>query len=148
MFGLQLISNHQYGFRSNHSTLDLLTATTQRWEDSLDKGQEVKVVALDISRAFDSVWHKGLLSKLMSFGIGGHFYWWMCDFLLNRSIKVIVNGCESTMGRINAGVPQGSILDPTLFLVFINDLSTAVSSQINMFADDTTTSEAVPNLTS
>ena len=144
LFGLRLISNHQYGFHPNHSTLDLLSSTTQKWTDALDKGQEVKVVALDISRAFDSVWHNGLLTKLMSFGIGGCLYRWLRDFLHARSLKVIINGQESTVGYFNAGVPQGSILGPTLFLVFINDLANAVTSQVNMFADDTTISAIVP----
>jgi len=80
LFGLNLISNHQYGFRPKHSTFDMLTYSTQNWENALDKGQEVKVVALDISRAFDSVWHNGLLSKLMSVGVGGYLYRWIRDF--------------------------------------------------------------------
>ena len=77
LFSLNLISKHQYGFCPNHSTFNLLTYSIQNWENALDKGQEVKVVALDISRAFDSVWHNGLLTKLMSVGIGGHLYRWI-----------------------------------------------------------------------
>jgi hypothetical protein len=95
---------------------------------------------LDISRAFDRVWHKGLLTKLMSLGIGGQLYRWLRDFLSGRSIRVVLNGQVSSTAKINAGVPQGSILGPTLFLVFINDLSNVVQSQIDMFADDTTLS--------
>ena len=136
LFGLSLITSNQYGFRPGHSTLDLLTSTTQIWANALDKGQEPKVVALDISRAFDSVWHNGLLSKLMSCGIGGRLYRWLRSFLQNRSIKVVVNGSVSSAGCINAGVPQGSILGPTLFLVFINDLSENITSDVDMFADD------------
>ncbi|HYT44133.1 MAG TPA: reverse transcriptase family protein [Methylomirabilota bacterium] len=145
LFGLKLISNHQYGFRPKHSTLDLLTCATQNWERALDKGQEIKVVALDISRAFDSVWHNGLLSKLMSAGVGSHVYRWICDFLNDHSIRVTVNGRESSAASINAGVPQGSILGPTLFLIFINDLSQVISSSVSMFADDTTISAIVSN---
>ena len=124
----------------------MLTHSTQTWENALDCGHEVKVVALDISRAFDSVWHNGLLSKLMSVGVGGYLYRWIRDFLNNRFIKVVVNGRESSTAAINAGVPQGSILGPTLFLVFINDLSHIVSSQISMFADDTTISAIIPSV--
>lgn len=148
LFSLNLISDHQYGFRPKHSTFDMLTRSTQIWENALDLGQEVKVVALDISRAFDSVWHNGLLSKLMAMGIGGRIYRWIRDFLKDRSIKVVVNGRESSAASINAGVPQGSILGPTLFLVFINDLTHVVSSDIGMFADDTTLSAVVPNIKS
>src|SRR6266853_4044034 len=148
LFGLNLISNHQYGFHPKHSTLDLLTYATQNWERALDKGQETKVVALDISRAFDSVWHNGLLSKLMSAGVGGYVYRWIRDFLNDRFIRVVVNGRESSAASINASVPQGSILGPTLFLIFINDLSHMISSQVCMFADDTTISAVVPDLKS
>ena len=103
----------------------------------------MKVVALDISRAFDSVWHKGLLSKLMSFGVGGCLYRWICDFLHDRFIKVTLNACEFAFGYINAGIPQGSILGPGLFLIYINDFAKTVSNDINMFADDTTLSAVV-----
>jgi hypothetical protein len=143
LFDQNLISKHQFGFRPNHSTLDLLTCTTQKWEEKLAKGKEIKVIALDISRAFDTVWHNGLLSKLMCLGVGGGLYRWIRAFLRDRSIKVVVNGSESSAANINAGVPQGSILGPTLFLVFINDLSHAVSSDIAMFADDTTLSATI-----
>src|SRR5277367_257819 len=148
LFGLKLISNHQFGFRPKHSTMDLLTYTTQNWERALDKGQEIKVVALDISRAFDSVWHSGLLSKLMSAGIGGYVYRWIRDFLNDRYIRVVINGRESSAASINAGVPQGSILGPTLFLIFINDITQVLSSTVCMFADDTTISALVPNIKS
>ena len=148
LFGLNLISNNQFGFRPKHSTLDLLMSTSQKWSDALENGQEVKVVALDICRVFDSVWHKGLLSKLMSFGVGGCLCRWIRDFLHDRFIKVVLNGCESTAGHINAGVPQGSILGPSLFLIYINDLAKVVSNDINMFADDTTLSAVVPNVKS
>ena len=82
----------------------------------------------------------------MSFGVGGCLYRWIRDFLFQRSIKVVINGCESSSGLLNAGVPQGSILGPTLFLIFINDLSEVVSSQVHMFADDTTISAVVPTI--
>ena len=145
MFGLKLITEHQYGFRPKHSTLDLLTSTTQRWTNALDKGSEVKVVALDISRAFDSVWHSGLLSKLMAFGVGGCLYRWIRSFLTGRYIRVVVNGQESGIAAINAGVPQGSILGPTLFLAFINDLAESMENNIDLFADDTTLSAVIRN---
>src|SRR5277367_5043653 len=148
LFCLTLISNHQFGFCPKHSTMDLLAYATQNWERALDKGQEIKVVALDISCAFDSVWHSGLLSKLMSAGIGGYVYRWIHDFLNDRYIRVVINGRESSAASINAGVPQGSILGPTLFLIFINDITQVLSSTVCMFADDTTISALVPNIKS
>ena len=122
-----------------------MTSATQQWENALNKGQEVKVAALDISRAFDRVWHKGLLSKLMALGIGGSVYRWIRSFLHNRSIKVIINGQQSTVSYINAGVPQGSVIGPTLFLIYINDLIDCVKNQVHLFADDTTLSAIIPN---
>ena len=98
-----------------------MTSATEQWENALNKGQEMKVAAHDISCALDIVWHKGLLSKLMALGIGGSVYRWIKSFLHNRSIKVIINGQQSTVSYINAGVFQGSIIGPALFLVYIND---------------------------
>ncbi len=145
LFGANLITKHQYGFRPKHSTFDHLTSATQTWENALNNGEEVRVAALDISRAFDTVWHKGLLTKLMSVGIGGCVYRWMRAFLQNRSIRVILDGQQSASAYINAGVPQGSILGPTLFLIFINDLLDSIKNQVHMFADDTTISAIIPN---
>ena len=106
---------------------------------------EAKIVALDISRAFDSVCSNGLLSKLMSVGVGSYVYRWIRAFLADRYIKVVVNGSESSAAYINACIPQGSIFGPTLFLIFINDLSQVISSDICMFADDTTLSATINN---
>jgi hypothetical protein len=104
----------------------------------LHKGHEVKVISLDISRALYRVWHKGLLSKLMSFGIGGRLYRWIRDFLTFRQQRVVLSGLTSSWSKINAGVPQGSSLGPTLFLIFIDDLTDEVENHIDLFADDTT----------
>ena len=92
LFGLKLISNHQFGFHPKHSTMDLLTYTTQNWERALNKEQKIKVVAPEISCAFDSVYNSGLLSKLMSAGIGGYVYRWIRDFLNDRYIRIVING--------------------------------------------------------
>ena len=82
----------------------------------------------------------------MSFGVGGCLYRWIRDFLRDRFIKAILNGCKFTFGYINAGVPQRSILGSSLFLIYINDLDKTVSNDINMFADDTTLSAVVPDV--
>jgi hypothetical protein len=111
---MKLLSSRQYGFQPGKSTMDLLANATQNWTAALHRCHEVKVIALDISRAFGSVWHKGLLSKLMSFGVCCRLYRWIRYFLTSRQQRVVVSGQTSSWSKINAGVPQGSILGPTL----------------------------------
>ena len=83
-------------------------------------------------------WHKGLLHKLKSCGISGGLLSWLKDYLADRQQRVIINGAHSEWGNINAGVPQGSVLGPLLFLIFINDITLVISNcKIRLFADDT-----------
>jgi Reverse transcriptase (RNA-dependent DNA polymerase) len=133
-----LLNDHQYGFLSERSTADLLTVLFQTWSDALDSGSEIRAVSLDISKAFDKVWHEGLLTKLKAYGIDGPLLNWLTDYLSNRSQAVCVDGFLSGSQPINAGVPQGSVLGPTLFLIFINDLLSLTSNPAHSFADDTT----------
>ena len=99
---------------------------------------EVRAIFCD-SKAFDRVWHKGLLSKLDPVGISGGLLRWFRDYLLdNRKHIVVLSGASSDWVTINAGVPQGSIFGPLLFLVYINDIVTDIKSYIRLFADDTT----------
>ena len=95
-------------------------------------------VALDISKAFDRVWHAGLLHKLKSYGISGQIFGLISSFLSNRLLCVFLDGKSSQEYPVNAGVPQGSVLGPTLFLLYINDLPDDVISNIAIYADDTT----------
>src|SRR6201990_693809 len=94
-------------------------------------------IALDTSKAFDRIWHKALISQLPSFGIYPSFCDLISNFLSGLSIAAIVDGHRSSFKPINSGVPQGSVLSPTLFLLFINDLS-VTSSPIHSYADDST----------
>ena len=112
------------------------------WSRSLDEWGESRVVSLDISKAFDRVWHKGLLHKLPAYGICGTALQWILSYLSNRRISVVVEGVSSDNLSINAGVPQGSVLGPTLFLLYINDLPDQLQSDIFVFADDTTLSQS------
>lgn len=126
----------QSGFRPGDSTVMQLIYIVNKIYNALEKGHEVRAVFLDISKAFDKVWHKGLLAKLKSIGISGPLYSWFESYLTNRYQRVSVNGFNSDWRKTEAGVPQGSVLGPLLFLVYINDISDDVSSDCFLFADD------------
>ncbi|XP_049886813.1 uncharacterized protein LOC126381362 [Pectinophora gossypiella] len=133
-----LLCDHQYGFRRGRSTGDLLVYVTHYWGEAIEKHGEALAVSLDISKAFDRVWHAGLLSKLPAYGIPAGFSTWISDFLSERSIRVVIDGGSSDLIAIDAGVPQGSVLSATLFLLHINDL---LMSGIVGYADDSTVLE-------
>ena len=131
------LSDHQYGFRKARSTSDLLSYAIHVWSSALESSGERRVISLDISKAFDRVWHKGLLAKLPMFGLHQTLIKWIGSFLSDWSIAVRVDGFLSNLHLINAGVPQGSVISPVPLLLFINDLLTSTSSSIHSFADDT-----------
>ena len=91
---------------------------------------------MDISKAFDKVWHEGLLFKLKRNGINGTLHSFLSDYLSDRRQRVVLNGIESSWLPIESGVPQGSVLGPLLFLIYINDLTEGISSNMRLFADD------------
>ena len=97
-----------------------------------------RALALDISKAFDRVWHAGLLYKLKSYGISGQIFGLISSFPSNRWLRVVLDGKSSQECPVNAGVPQGSIIGPTLFLLYINDLPDDVICNIAIYADDIT----------
>ena len=133
-----LLSDAQYGFRYGRSTGDMLAYVTEHVSRVLDRQGETRSVALDISKAFDKVWHRGLLHKLRSYGIEGDLFQILISFLQNRQISVVLDGQKSQTRHVDAGVPQGSVIGPTLFLLYINDLPDNVVSKLVMYADDTT----------
>ena len=133
-----LFSDFQYGFRSSRSTADLLTVVSDRIVRAFNRSGATRAVALDISKAFDRVWHAGLLHKLKSYGISGQIFSLISSFLSNRRLRVVLDGNSSQEYPVNAGVPQGSILGLTLFLLYINDLPDDVICDIAVYADDTT----------
>ena len=130
-------SDFQYGFRSSRSTADLLTVEFVRIAGAFNRSEATRAVALDISKAFDRVWHAGLLHKSKSYGISGQIFGLISSFLSNRRFRVVVDGKSSQEYPVNAGVPQGSILGPTLFLLHINDLPDDVICEA-IYADGTT----------
>ena len=138
LFHNNLVSHRQYGFRPKHSTADLLATLSQKWSNALDRGEEVRLIALDIKGAFDKVWHNGLCAKLKSKGVTGTLLTWIQSYLSNRSMKVVISGQSSNTAHINASVPQGSILGPLLFSVFIDDLADGCENELYLYADDST----------
>ena len=133
-----LFSYFQCGFRSTRSIADLLTVVSDRIARAFDRSGATRAVALDISKAFDRVWHAGLLHKLKSYGISGQIFGLISSFLSNRWLRVVLDGKSSQEYPVNAGVPQRSILGFTLFLLYINDLPDDVICNIAIYADDTT----------
>ena len=138
LFSNGLISDHQFGFRPGHSPLDMLLLLSQQWMEVLNAGHEIRAVSLDISCAFDTVWHPALLTKLSSYGIQGHLHSWLADLLSYHSQCVALNGVLSSPPPVQAGVPQGSVLGPVLFLVCIDDLSDSLENRLYISADDFT----------
>ena len=112
-----LFSDFQYGFRSSRSTADLLTVLSDRIARSLNRSGATPAVALDISKAFNRIWHAGLHHILKSYGISGQICGLISSFLSNRRLRVVLDGKSSQEYPVNAGVPQGSILGLTLFLL-------------------------------
>ena len=131
-------SDFQYGFRSSRSTADLLTVVSDRIARAFNRCGATRAVALDISKAFDRVWHAGLLHKLKSYGISGQIFGLVSSFLSNRRLQVVLDGKSSQEYPVNAGVRRGSILGPTLFLLYINGLPDDVICNIAIYDDDTT----------
>ena len=133
---INLLSDHQFGFRKARSTGDHLSYLTHAWSSSLRNFRESFVVAPDIPKAFERVCRKALLVKLPAYGFTPSFFKLVSSFLANRFISVVVDGVTSASFPVSSGVPTGSVLSPTLFLPFINDLLHATASDVHSFADD------------
>ena len=131
MFGFfienDLISQHQSGFKPGDSCINQLLSITDEMYQSFDEGFDVGSVFLDISKAFDKVWHDGLIFKLKQNGISGNLLNLLSNFLRNRKQRIVLNGQTFSWTDVNAVVPQGSILRPLLFLIYINDLGDSLS---------------------
>ena len=133
-----IITKLQAAYTTNSCTEYQLLEIYDKIITSLDKGKMVRFVFCDISKAFDRVWHKGLLHKLERAGICGSLHKWFESYLTDRSQQVCIKGVKSDPLFINAGVPQGSILGPLLFILYINDITEEVTIPIRLYADDST----------
>ncbi len=133
-----VIHNKQFGFRRKHSTNHALIELTESVRNALDKGKISYAVFIDLQKAFDTVDHEILLKKLEFYGIRGTALNWFRSYLHKRKQFVSINGSESSIAFMDCGVPQGSVLGPLLFLIYINDLNVAINfSSTTHFADDT-----------
>ena len=134
-----LITKNQSGFRPGDSTTNQLIDFIDEIQQAFDskKPLEVRAIFLNISKAFVKVWHDGLIFKMRQNGISGNLLKLFQNYLGNRKQRVVLNGFLSDYSSIDAGIPQGSVLGPLLFLIYINDLEKNVKSNVKMFADDT-----------
>ena len=131
-----VLTPQQHGFRQAHSCETQLIQTVHDFTTSLNNNTQTDVVIMDFSKAFDVVPHNRLLLKLSQYGIDGSINRWIGSFLKGRKQRVVIGGDHSNWATVDSGVPQGTVLGPLLFLVYINDLPQNINSTVRLFADD------------
>ena len=132
----KMLQHYQHGFRQNHSTESQLIITVEELSRALDDHHQIDLLILDFSKAFDTVPHQRLLSKIDHYGIRGNTRNWIRTWLTARTQRVVVDGEASDTIHVESGVPQGTVLGPLMFLLYINDIGDNINSSIKLFADD------------
>ena len=133
-----VLSDHQWGYLKGRSTTGALISAVDSWHKTLENRSDICAVFLDLSKAFDKVPHRLLMDKLAALNINAYLLQWLWDYLSNRSQYVAVNGTASHLTRVTSGVPQGSVLGPLLFLIYINDITDnhSLNCSLSLYADD------------
>lgn len=131
-----IIPKHQFGFRNNHATIEQINRVTTQIRKTFEENKYCAAVFLDVAQAFDKVWHEGLLLKLKKI-LPVSLYLLLKSYLSNRTFKVKINNSKTKLYQIRAGIPQGSVLGPILYLIYTHDLPTMEGINIATYADDT-----------
>ena len=141
----KLMKDTQHGFQSGKSCFTNLLLFLEEVTKNLDEGKPVDILYMDFKKAFDSVPHQRLLKKLKSHGISGKLLDWIEEWLCKRRQRVVLKGKTSEWEEVTSGVPQGSVLGPLLFIIFINDIESNIVSTLSKFADDCKITSKVTN---
>ena len=131
-----ILVDYQHGFRKGHSTESQLINTIHEIARDVDKGKQVDAIILDFSKAFDTVPHQRLCQRLDHYGIRSSTLGWISKWLTQRTQCVVVDGESSRDVSVTSGVPQGTVLGPLMFLLYINNIAESTTSSIKLFADD------------
>ena len=132
-----LFTKCQHGFRQHRSCVTQLLEVLNDFTKLIEMKDNIDVIYLDFSKAFDTVPHMRLINKLKAYGIEGNLIKWITNFLSDRKQRVKVNSSYSDYAPVISGIPQGSILGPILFVIYINDLPEIIENSCKIFADDT-----------
>lgn len=142
----KIFTDSQFGFRDRRGCILQLLEVFDDWTLALDKGFSVDTIYLDFQKAFDSVPYNRLLVKLEAYGVTGNILKWIKNFLSDRQQRVMINGIASEWTEVTSGVPQGSVLGPLLFILYINDLPDIVKTHCKLFADDAKIYKEINNI--
>jgi hypothetical protein len=141
----KLFTNKQFGFINGRATGLQLIKVLNEWTEALERNNYVDCIYMDFQKAFDTVPHNRLLLKLAAYGISDQIKGWVQNFLLNRRQQVRVNDITSDWNRVGSGIPQGSVIGPMLFVIYINDMPSKLTSSCYLFADDTKIFRSIEN---